>query len=90
MRRKVCNALNIDLGYWWCNEFLTEYPPEKKEDQIIESLTPLLNLLGKYDTRVPLFVLSMVAEEHPEIILSFEDLVRCLDSCLQQRGIYLI
>jgi len=36
MRRKVCNALNIDLGYWWCNEFLTEYPPEKKEDQIIE------------------------------------------------------
>ncbi len=64
----MINAFSIDLEYWWCNEFLTEYLPEKREDHISDSLTPLLNLLDENNTRATFFVLGMVAEEHPEII----------------------
>ncbi|WP_321418521.1 DUF3473 domain-containing protein [uncultured Methanomethylovorans sp.] len=35
---------------------------------IVESLTPLLSLLDKYETKATFFVLGTVAEKHPEVI----------------------
>ena len=64
----MINALTIDLEYWWCNEFLTDYLPLDKEVQIEESLNPLLKLLDKYDVRATFFVLGEVAEDYPELV----------------------
>lgn len=64
----MLNAFSVDVEYWWCNEFLTKYLPEEREDQIVESLGPLLNLLDKYNTRATFFILGVVAEEHPEVV----------------------
>lgn len=64
----MINALSIDLEYWWCNEFLTNHLPEKKDDLIYESVSPLINLLDKYNTRATFFVLGIVAGEHPDLI----------------------
>ena len=63
----MINALSIDLECWWCNEFLTKYLPEDKDDLILESLNPLLNVLDKYDTKATFFVLGVVAEKYPKI-----------------------
>lgn len=64
----MINALSIDLEYWWCSEFLTEYLPEKRDDQFPESVIPLLDLLDKYKTKATFFVLGAVAEHHPDLI----------------------
>jgi polysaccharide deacetylase family protein (PEP-CTERM system associated) len=64
----MINALCVDVEYWWCNEFLTRYLPEKREDQIVESVTLLLDLLDKYRIKATFFVLGIVAEKHPEIV----------------------
>jgi len=64
----MLNALSIDLEYWWCSEFLTKYLPEEKEDLIIESVNPLLELLDKYNTRATFFVLGTVAEKYPDLV----------------------
>ena len=64
----MINALSIDLEYWWSPELLTKYLPEEKEDLIIESLYPLLDLLDKYNTSATFFVLGMVAEKYPGIV----------------------
>jgi polysaccharide deacetylase family protein (PEP-CTERM system associated) len=62
------NALSIDLEYWWCNEFLTKYLPDEREDALRESLNPLLGLLEEKDIRATFFVLGVVAEEYPDIV----------------------
>jgi len=64
----MINALSIDLEYWWCNEFLTKYLPDKREDTLRESLNPLLGLLEEKDIRATFFVLGAVAEEYPDIV----------------------
>ena len=64
----MINALGVDVEYWWCNEFLTKYLPEKKENQITESIDIILNLLDKYNSKATFFVLGMIAEENPDII----------------------
>lgn len=62
------NALSVDLEHWWCNEFLREYLPEKRESHLAESLQLLLDVLNKYNTRATFFVLGTVAEEFPDIV----------------------
>jgi polysaccharide deacetylase family protein (PEP-CTERM system associated) len=62
------NAFSIDLEHWWYNEFLKEYLPEEKEDQISDSVKPLLNLLDKHNTRATFFISGEVAEDYPEIV----------------------
>lgn len=64
----MINALSIDLEYWWCSEFLTEYLPEKRDDQFPESVIPLLDLLDKYKMKATFFVLGAVAKDHPDLI----------------------
>lgn len=64
----MINALSIDLEYWWSIEFLRSYSLEKKNDYIIESLNPIMELLDSYDIRATFFVLGEVAEKYPELI----------------------
>ncbi|KPU63852.1 polysaccharide deacetylase [Thermococcus sp. EP1] len=62
------NALTIDVEHWWCNEFLKRYLPEKREDQLIDSVRFILDILDKYNVRATFFVLGSAAEEHPEVL----------------------
>lgn len=64
----MINALSIDLEYWWCNEFLTDFLPQDREDLIIESLFPLLDLLERNNVKATIFVLGSVAEKYPQVV----------------------
>jgi len=65
---KVINALCIDVEHWYCSEYLTKYLPQNKPDQIVESVSALLNLLDKYQTKATFSILGSVAEQHPEVV----------------------
>lgn len=69
----MINALCIDLEYWWCSEFLTKYLPEEREDQIVESVIPILELLDRYKTKASFFILGAVAERYPEMVKNIFD-----------------
>ncbi|NLB00739.1 MAG: DUF3473 domain-containing protein [Methanomicrobiales archaeon] len=62
------NALSIDLEFWWCNEFLTDYLPCDREDGFRESLRPVFAVLDAFDVRATFFVLGAVAEQYPEVV----------------------
>jgi polysaccharide deacetylase family protein (PEP-CTERM system associated) len=64
----MINALCVDLEHWWCSEFLSSYLPDDREDQVVESTMPILDLLDKYDMKATFFVLGIVAEEHPDLV----------------------
>jgi len=70
----VINALSVDLENWDTSEFLGGYLPEDKEDQVVEAVTPILNLLAKYDTKATFFVLGTVAEAHPDLVRAIFDM----------------
>ena len=55
--------LTFDLEFWYNSRFLRKYIPrnvEKYPDYIVESVSPLLSLLRKYDTKATFFVLYVV------------------------------
>lgn len=62
------NALSIDLEYWWCNEFMHGFLPDRKREFLSESLNPILQLLEDKRTLATFFILGEVAEKHPEIV----------------------
>jgi polysaccharide deacetylase family protein (PEP-CTERM system associated) len=62
------NALSIDLEFWWCNEFLTDYLPRDREDGFRESLRPVFAVLDAFDVKATFFVLGAVAEKYPEVV----------------------
>lgn len=64
----MINALSFDLEYWYNAESIKDYLPERREDLIIESTIPILDLLDRYDVRATFFVLGTVAEKYPELI----------------------
>lgn len=64
----MINALSFDLEYWYTAELVCRFAPDKKEDQVIEAVYPLLDLLDKYNTRATFFVLGRLAEKYPELI----------------------
>jgi polysaccharide deacetylase family protein (PEP-CTERM system associated) len=70
----MINALTIDLEYWYNPELVKDYYQIRHpgnmndEDQIVEAVTPLLNLLDEFEIKATFFVLGVVAEEHPELI----------------------
>ncbi len=64
----MINALSIDLEYWYSAELVKRFVPEKKEDQVIEAIMPLLSLLDKYDIKATFFVLGTLAEKYAELI----------------------
>jgi polysaccharide deacetylase family protein (PEP-CTERM system associated) len=67
----MINALCIDLEPWYSAELVRVCLPEIKkdqEDQVIESVVPILDLLDKYNIRATFIVLGIVAEQHPQMI----------------------
>lgn len=64
----MINALSIDLEFWYTAELVRKYAPEEKEDQVVESVEPLLSLLDKYNTKATFFVLGSLAEKYPELV----------------------
>jgi polysaccharide deacetylase family protein (PEP-CTERM system associated) len=70
----MINALTIDLEYWYNPELVRDYyhlhylENKDNQDQIVEAVTPLLNLLDEFKTKTTFFVLGVVAKEHPELI----------------------
>ena len=67
----MINALCIDLEPWYSAELVKRYlskPETDYEDQIIESITPILKLLDKHNTKATFAVLGIVAEKYPELI----------------------
>lgn len=69
----MINALTIDLEFWYTAELVREFAPKIREDQIVESLEPLLCLLDKHNTKATFFVLGSVAEKYPELIKYIHD-----------------
>ncbi|MCD4651051.1 MAG: polysaccharide deacetylase family protein [Candidatus Cloacimonetes bacterium] len=70
----MINALVVDLEHWHSNEFLTEYLPTNKVDQVPESAKPILDLLDKYNTNATFAVLGSVAEKHPELVKEIHEM----------------
>ena len=69
----MINALCIDFEPWYSPELLRKYLTETerdKEDQVVEAVSPILDLLDKYNTKATFAVLGIVAEAHPEIVKS--------------------
>ena len=64
----MINALTIDLEPWYANEFLIKHLPEQKQDQIEESLEPILDLLDEFQTKATFFVLGIVAKKYPRLV----------------------
>ncbi len=64
------NALSFDLEYWYSAEFVSRHLPSgfRGEDGVMESVTPILELLARYNTRATFFVLGTVAERYPDLI----------------------
>jgi len=62
------NALSIDLEPWYASEFLTKYLPEEKDDQIENSVRPILDLLDRHKMKATFFVLGIAAEKHPDVV----------------------
>lgn len=62
------NALRIDLEYWHNDSFVMEYLSGGKDDQMPESVTPILELLDKYSIKATFAVLGVVAEQHPDLV----------------------
>lgn len=70
------NALVIDTEYWHSPEFLRGYTnlaKYNKNDQIIESIAPILNLLDRYKLSATFAVLGTVAQDHPELVKQIYD-----------------
>ena len=64
------NALVVDLEFWYSPEFVRHHLPEQKDDQLPESVIPLLDLLDRYETKATFAVLGTVAERYPELVKS--------------------
>ena len=69
----MLNALVVDLEYWFCAEEIREMVTEISDDQIIESTTPILDLLDKYNIKATFAVQGAVGEKHPEFIKAIYD-----------------
>jgi peptidoglycan-N-acetylglucosamine deacetylase len=74
MREKI--ILTFDLEFWYNSGFLEKYVSEEKKlpgDYIMESVTPVLDLLKKHGHRATFFVLGQVAEKYPDLIKKIHD-----------------
>lgn len=69
----VINALSIDLEYWYSAELVRKLAPDKKEDQVIEAVKPILNLLDEFGIKATFFVLGSLAEKYGSLIGDISD-----------------
>lgn len=64
----MINALCVDLEPWYCAELMRRHVPDEKEDQINDSVMPILDMLDRYNIKATFAVLGIVAERHPQLI----------------------
>jgi polysaccharide deacetylase family protein (PEP-CTERM system associated) len=64
------NALVVDLEFWYSPEFVRHHLPAHRDDQLPESVMPLLQVLDKYEAKATFAVLGTVAERYPELVKS--------------------
>ncbi len=67
------NALVVDLEFWYSPEFVRTHVQKHDDDQMPESVTPLLELLDAHKTKATFAVLGLVAERHPALVKSIFD-----------------
>lgn len=60
--------LTFDLEFWYDTPFLEKYLPEFREDYLVESVLPILELLEKYKARATFFTTGKVIKRYPEIV----------------------
>lgn len=60
--------LSFDLEFWYDTKFLEKYLPASRQDYLIESVLPVLELLKKYLTLATFFTTGKVIEKYPELI----------------------
>lgn len=68
----MINALSIDLEPWYSAELVRRHLPEEtlpdNNDRILESVTPVLELLSRYGIKATFVVLGIVAERYPKLV----------------------
>ena len=69
----MINALSVDVEFWHSPYFISDYLPDKVEDQIDKAIVPILDLLDNYEVKATFFVLGEVAEKYPSIIKMIYD-----------------
>lgn len=69
----MINALTIDVEDWYCPELLRGYLPLKRDDQIIESIEPILNILDDYGINATFMVVGSIAKKNPELVKKLHD-----------------
>jgi len=71
----MINALCIDLEPWYSAELIKKYVSnlDNFDDQIIESVSPILKLLDKYNTKATFAILGIVAEKYPQLVKDIFD-----------------
>lgn len=71
----MINAVCIDLEPWYSAELVKKYLRAKqdKQDYVTESVTPILDLLDRYDTKATFAVLGIVAQKHPKVVREIYD-----------------
>jgi len=60
--------LTFDLEFWYDTHFLEKYLPESKQDYLVESVLPVLELLEKYNASATFFTTGKVMEKYPELV----------------------
>ena len=68
MIQTTSNGLCIDLEYWYSPQLLSGYAHEDGDDQMPDSVNPILDLLDRHNTKATFFVLGTVAEKYPEMV----------------------
>ncbi len=70
----MINALCVDVEPWYLSEFVRKHITQTTEnDQVAESVVPLLKLLDKYNVKATFAVLGIVAERHPQLVKKIFD-----------------
>jgi len=66
----LINALSIDLEYWYSTELVRKHVTSvrKGDEQIVEAVTPILDLLDRYDTKATFFVVGTVARRYSQVV----------------------
>lgn len=70
----MSNALCIDVEPWHSAELVKRHlATTEADDQLSESVNPILNLLERYGTKATFAVLGTVAERYPELVRGIYD-----------------
>ncbi len=73
----MINALSIDVEPWYVAELIRRHRRNadsgNSNDRIVESATPVLELLSRYNVKATFAILGIVAERYPELVKDIFD-----------------